>query len=86
MKINIRVIPRSSKNEVIKTADGFKVKLTAAPVDNKANAALIKLLSEHFKTPKSKIEIVKGERGKNKIVSLRGVPTLRRGDEAIPMD
>lgn len=70
MRLSIKVLPRSSKNEVIKTADGFKVKLTAAPVDNKANAALIKLLSEYFKISKSKIEIIKGERGKNKIVEI----------------
>jgi len=45
-KIKLRVLPRSSKNEVVgKMDDGtLKIKLTAAPVDNAANEALIELL------------------------------------------
>ena len=72
MKRTIHVIPRSSKNEVVGSAsDGsLKVRLTAPPVDGQANAALIKLLSEHFKVAKSKIQIVSGERAKKKIIEI----------------
>jgi uncharacterized protein (TIGR00251 family) len=72
MKIKIRVLPRSSKNEVVgKMADGtLKIKLTAPPVDGKANDALIKLLSEYFNQPKNKIKIVAGATSKNKVVEL----------------
>ena len=64
----IRVLPRSSRNEVVGVmADGtLKVKLTAAPVDNKANESLVDILSEHFQIAKSKIKIVRGRTSKNK--------------------
>ncbi|MEK7625498.1 MAG: DUF167 domain-containing protein [Patescibacteria group bacterium] len=73
MKIlNCRVLPRSSRNEVMgEMADGtLKVKLTAAPVDGKANDALIDLLSEYFQVAKSKIKIVRGGTSKNKTIEI----------------
>lgn len=71
MLLNIRVIPRSSKNEIRQMADGsFKIKLTTAPVEGQANEALIELLSKEFGVAKSGIRIVKGERSKNKIVNI----------------
>jgi len=72
MKIKIRVLPRSSKNEVVgEMADGvLKIKLTAAPVDGAANEALIKLLADHFDKPKNKIKIVAGATNKNKIIEI----------------
>ncbi len=37
------------KNEVIKISEGeYKVKLTAAPIDGKANGMLIDILAEYF--------------------------------------
>ena len=70
-KLSIKVIPRSSKNELISLDDGtYKVKLTAPPVDGAANEALIKFLSEEFDVAKSCVRIVKGETGRNKIVEI----------------
>ncbi len=71
-KITIKVLPRSSRNEVVgKMSDGtLKVKLLAPPVDGKANEALIKLLSEYFNIPKSKIKIVRGLTSRKKTVRL----------------
>jgi uncharacterized protein (TIGR00251 family) len=72
MRIKIRALPRSAKNEVVgKMADGtLKVKLTAAPVDGKANEALIGLLAEYFQVTKSKIKLVAGATSKNKVVEF----------------
>lgn len=72
MRITIKVIPRSSKNEVMgEMADGtIKVKLTVAPVDGKANEALIELLSKHFKCKKSAIQIVSGHTTTRKIITI----------------
>lgn len=72
MLLNIRVVPRSSKNEISQMADGsYKIKLTTAPVDGKANEALIALLSKEFGVAKSGIRVVKGERGRNKVIEIR---------------
>ena len=71
MRISVKVQPRSSKNEVVKSADGtFKVYLTKAPTDGKANKALIDILAEYFKIKKSEIKIVSGKTSKNKIIEI----------------
>lgn len=71
MLLNIRVIPRAKKNEVIKIDENnYKARLTAAPVNGKANEALIKLLSDYFDVRKSKIRIVKGEKRMEKIIEI----------------
>lgn len=73
MKLKIRVLPRSSRGEIVgEMADGtLKVKLTAAPVDGQANKQLIQLLSKHFDVPKSNIDIIKGQTSKHKIVQIK---------------
>lgn len=71
-QIHITVLPRSSKNELLLLEDGtYKVKLTAAPVDGEANDALLKFLSKEFGVAKSNIEIVRGARGRKKVILLQ---------------
>lgn len=71
-KINIKLLPRSSQNKIVgEMVDGtLKVKLTAPPVDGKANEALIELLSKHFVIQKNKIKVVRGLTNKNKVVQI----------------
>lgn len=69
-QIKIRVLPRSSKNQIIKQPDGFKIKLKAPPVDGEANKELIKFLSKEWGVAKSRIEIVKGKTSRNKVVKI----------------
>ncbi|MCM1002845.1 MAG: DUF167 domain-containing protein [Candidatus Gastranaerophilales bacterium] len=66
MLIKIRIVPNSSKNDIIIEDEFVKVKVTAQPIENKANKALIEYLSKTFKVPKTSIEIVKGETSKDK--------------------
>jgi len=70
--LKVRVVPRASKNEIVgEMADGsLKIKLKAPPVDGKANEALIEFLSEEWGVAKSKIKIVRGEKGRNKTVEI----------------
>lgn len=71
MIFNVRVKPRSSKNEVVKNSDGsLVVYTTRPPSEGAANRAVIELLSKNFKVSKSHVRIAGGLRSKNKIVSI----------------
>lgn len=67
----LRILPNSSKNEIIKADGAIKVKITAPPVDGKANKALLEFLSKTFKIPKTSFSIVKGETSKDKTLSVK---------------
>ncbi len=69
--LKIKIIPNSSKNQILPDGDIIKVKVTAQPIENKANKALIELLSKELKVPKTKIEIIKGLTSKEKNVLLK---------------
>ena len=71
--IKLKISPNASKNEIIKTDEMVKVKITAQPIENKANKALIEFLSKNFKVPKSSIEIVKGETSKEKTILFKNI-------------
>lgn len=68
--LTIKIVPNSSKNDIIIEEDFVKIKITAQPVENKANRALIEFLSKMLKVPKTKIEIIKGLTSKEKTISI----------------
>jgi len=68
---NIKIVPNSSKNEIVLEEEFVKVKITAQPIEGKANKALIEFLSKKFKIPKTSIEIVKGETNKEKTLFFK---------------
>jgi uncharacterized protein (TIGR00251 family) len=74
MRINVRVIPRSSKNLIEWEKGGLKVRLTAPPIDGAANDALIALLAQCLGLHKRNIQIVHGTTGRHKIVEITGMP------------
>lgn len=66
--VNIKISPNSKKNEIINEGDFTKIKITAQPIDGKANKTLIEFLSRNFKIPKTSIKILKGETSKEKTI------------------
>jgi len=70
MKLTIKVIPNSKKDNIIKEDNILKIHVTAQAVDNKANKSLIALLSEFLKVKKSKIKIIKGQKSRLKIIEI----------------
>jgi len=67
----VYVQPKASKNEfcaVRITEDGsaIKVRITAPPVDGKANQQLIQFLSKSFKVSKSQVTLLNGESSRQK--------------------
>jgi hypothetical protein len=68
----VRVTPRASRNEIVEIlSDGtVKVHITAPPVEGKANEVLIKFLAEVLDVPASRIDVVAGATGRDKLISV----------------
>ena len=71
IEFQLRISPNASKNEVIKTCESVKIKMTAPPVDGKANKCLIEYLSKLFRVPKTSIVILRGETSKDKTLLIK---------------
>lgn len=71
--LNLKISPNASKNMFIFEETGLKVKITAQPIDGKANKALIEFLSKQFKVPKTYFEILKGETSKDKTILIKNI-------------
>lgn len=70
--LTVRVTPRARRDEVAGILeDGtLRVRVSAPPVEGKANAALLTFLARVLGVRKSRLEIVAGEKGLDKIVSV----------------
>lgn len=68
----IRVTPRASRNEIVEILPDqtIKVRLTAPPVEGQANEALIEFLAKVLGVAKGRIEIVAGQTGRDKLVTI----------------
>lgn len=65
--IRLKVQPKASKDEFCDVmGDSLKVRITAPPVDGKANQHLIKFLAGQFNVSKSQIELLSGETSREK--------------------
>jgi uncharacterized protein len=71
VSFSVKVLPRSSRSEIVGEAEGvLRVKLTAPPVEGAANKALVELLAKKLGVSKSSVGIVSGETSKNKLVRV----------------
>jgi uncharacterized protein (TIGR00251 family) len=78
VEIDVRLIPRSAKNELAGSRDGrLLVRVTAPPVDGAANDALIRLIADLFAVPRRAVCIVAGERSRHKRVGIDGITEER---------
>jgi uncharacterized protein len=70
----IRVQPRAKRTEVAGERDGVVViRVSAPPVDGKANEAVTRLLAERLGVPKSAVAIVRGHGHRDKQVRVDGM-------------
>ena len=70
----VRVQPKASRDEIAGEWQGaLKIRLTAPPVDDRANEALRRLLAARLKVPLSAVRIASGERSRTKRVEIQGV-------------
>jgi uncharacterized protein (TIGR00251 family) len=71
--IPIRLQPRARRSEVVgERAGAIVVRVTAPPVDGKANAALCALVADAAGVPPSRVQVVRGQTARDKLVRVDG--------------
>lgn len=71
MKIAVRVIPRAKKTDFAGVyADGVKIKISAPPLDGKANEELVKFLSKKLSVSRSSVRVASGLTSRDKIIEI----------------
>ncbi|BEV72419.1 MULTISPECIES: DUF167 domain-containing protein [unclassified Paludibacterium] len=70
--LTLHVQPGAKKTEVSgEHGEALKIRLAAPPVDGKANAALLRWLSDRFDLPQRAVELLSGDKSRHKIVAIR---------------
>ena len=72
--LTVRLQPRARRDEVVGERDGVVViRVTAPPVDGKANAALCRLIAKRAGVAPSRVEIVRGHTAREKVIRVEGL-------------
>lgn len=75
--LDLSIQPRGSKDEFVAPhGDRFKVRITAPPVDGKANAHLIKFLAKSFGVTKADVSLISGAHSRQKSLRIANPRTL----------
>ena len=69
MRINVHVVPGSSRSDV-EPGDPWRVHVHARPAEGKANEELLQVLSHHFGVARSVVRILSGQASRNKTVEI----------------
>jgi len=69
--LRVQIQPRASHNAVAEViGDHLKIRLTAPPVEGRANTDLISLLAKLFDVPKSQVTLLRGESSRRKLLRI----------------
>jgi uncharacterized protein YggU (UPF0235/DUF167 family) len=73
-RIAVRCTPRAARDELAGIRDGtLQARVRAAPHDGEANRALCRLIARSAGVPAAGVSVVRGARGREKVVAVRGV-------------
>ena len=73
-RIEVRVQPRASRDELVGFRDGvLQARVCAAPVHGEANRALCRLIARRAGVAPSRVEVIRGGRGRSKLVRVAGM-------------
>jgi uncharacterized protein (TIGR00251 family) len=71
VRLTLRVQPRAARSRVLgPQGEAVKVQVAAPPVDGAANAAVIELIAGWLGVPRRTVDLVQGERGRDKVVAI----------------
>jgi uncharacterized protein len=73
-EITVRLIPRARANEIAGERNGaLLIRVTAPPVDGRANAALCRLVAKRARVGVRSVSVVRGASSREKVVRVDGV-------------
>ena len=73
VRFDVKVLPRSSTNQIGGLRDGrLIIRITAPPVDGAGNDAVVEVLAERLKVPRRLVAIVSGQTRRQKTVEVAG--------------
>ena len=73
LTLRLYVQPRASRDEIVGPhGTSLKVRITAPPVDGKANEHLLKFLAKEFGVTRHQIVITTGTQGRHKQLRING--------------
>jgi hypothetical protein len=73
-RLRVRVSPGAAHSGVVgRYGDSWKLRVAAAPERGRANDEVLDLLATALDVPRSNVELVKGQGGRDKVVALRGL-------------
>jgi uncharacterized protein len=74
--LSVRLQPRARRDEIVGERGGAVViRVTAPPVDGKANAALCRLVAKAAGVPPSRVSVIRGDSARDKVVRVEGIQT-----------
>jgi uncharacterized protein (TIGR00251 family) len=79
--VRVRLQPRSKRDEIVGEREGaLLVRVSAPPVDGKANAALCRLLAKRAGIAAGRASVTKGASSRDKLVLLEGIGADAAGE------
>src|SRR2546425_501126 len=72
--LSIKLQPRASVNEIGQPlGNELRIRVTAPPVDAAANEALIRLLADKLNWPRGRVDLIRGQSSRHKVIKLYGL-------------
>jgi uncharacterized protein (TIGR00251 family) len=74
LSFSVQVLPRSHKCALVGIQEGsLRLKLTAPPVDGRANEECLEFLAEQLGLKKGQLDIIHGHKSRKKVVQIEGL-------------
>lgn len=74
LMLQVRLTPRAARDQIVGwDGDVLRVRVTAPPVEGRANEALMRLLARALHVPPGRLRLVRGQTQRNKVVAVEGL-------------
>ena len=77
VRLSVRLTPRASREEIAGfEGETLRVRVTAPPVEGRANGALVRLLAKRLGLPRGAVRVVTGQTSRSKVVAIDGLDAV----------